>query len=92
MYGRMQYCSAGGCGGQEVDYAAMIAGWAKTEILREKVKARLEKKYSAQLDKVADLVVEVITQRAASEDAVESSESELQEAVEGLYDQEVEGD
>ncbi|MBI5224878.1 hypothetical protein HY989_03330 [Candidatus Micrarchaeota archaeon] len=62
-------CGNGGCGeGNEcakyecssVDYAEMIANWARKEILKEKVKARMEKEYGKELDSLAGMIVEFV--------------------------------
>jgi hypothetical protein len=91
MYGRMQYCTAGSCEASPADYASALTNWAKVEILREKVKERMEKKYGEQLDKAADLIVEVATRSVKETEALEQSQEDLQEVMDGMYDSEEEG-
>lgn len=79
MYGKQVqvYCGGNSC---EPDYAKMIAHWAKMELLKEKVKLRMEKKHGKELDKLADLIIEVVEERAKSVDELEKKEEELDEA------------
>jgi hypothetical protein len=86
MYGRMQQCQSGACG--QVDYAGALTGWAKAEILREKVKQRLEKKYGKSLDEAADLIVEVATTRVKGMEELEEREEKLQESMDELFEEE----
>jgi hypothetical protein len=45
-------------GGNKIDEMMSLARCAKKELLKEKIKANLDKKVGAKLDKVADLVVD----------------------------------
>lgn len=71
-------CGASACG--SVDYTRAIVAWAKIELLKEKVKARLNEKYGKQLDALADLVVEVVAERSQSEEGLEVREEKLAQA------------
>lgn len=92
MYGQVRFCPAEGCGQEELDYAGMIAGWAKAELLREKVKQRMEKEYGKQLDRAADLIVEVVTARAERGRGLQEKEEELSVAFGQLYQDSEEGE
>ena len=83
MYG-MQYRTCG-IEYSERDYAEQVARWAKMELLKEKVKQRMDAKYGKQLDAVADLVVEMLEERAKSVDALEEQEHKLADAFDALY-------
>jgi hypothetical protein len=63
----------------QADYSAAIADWAKLELLKEKVKARIDAKYGPKLDRMADLIVEVIEERHAAAGRWEAREEELSE-------------
>ena len=70
------------CGNES--YARAITSWAKMELLKEKVKQRMDQRYGKQLDKVADLLVEVVSERAKGVKEIEAREEELQNAFEEL--------
>lgn len=76
---RMQYCSA------QPDYAAMLADWARIELLKEKVKERMNAKYGEKLDKMADLIVDIISQEHESSEKFEDSREELYEEYESMF-------
>ena len=69
---------------ESVDYARMLAHWAKVELLKEKIKERMEAKYGKQIEKMADLVVEVIAERARNSEQIEHKEDELEDLFYGL--------
>lgn len=80
MYGmqRQVMCQGAACG--PTDYAHALAQWAKVELLKEKVKARIEKTHGAQLDALADLIVEVVTESRQTADAQDRQEEKLADA------------
>jgi len=45
---------------ETADYRRMLLGWAKAELLKEKVKAKLDKKYGKEIDGIAETLVEVM--------------------------------
>ena len=61
-------------------YAHRLAQWAKVELLKEKVKHRLEAQYGKQLDKMADLIVEVVAEKAKNAADLEEKEAKLADA------------
>ena len=75
MYG---YTCASEC--DQADYARSLAHWAKVELLKEKVKQRMDDKYGPQLDKIADLVTEVVVESAKNVGQLERKEEELEDA------------
>lgn len=75
---RQVVCGGAACG--PADYAHALAQWAKVELLKEKVKARINEKHGAQLDSLADLIVEVVTERSQSSDAQARQDEKLAEA------------
>ncbi len=83
MYGNE--CSTRVCGsGNEISYARALANWAQVELLKEKVKARMEKHYGEKLEKVADLIVDIVAEKAKNEKEWQKSREELHEAMEKL--------
>ncbi len=68
-----------------VDYAQAIESWAKIELLKEKVKARLDSQYGGKLDKLADLIVEVVVEKSKNAGGVEEKNSVLRSSWEDLY-------
>ena len=94
MYGRCEGTGieyGAGCGeasacgeGRGGFYARMIARWAKVELLREKVKQRIDAKYGKKLDKIADLIVEVVVEEAKNATEAERKEAELEDSFENL--------
>lgn len=75
---RQVMCGSSACGPS--DYAQAIATWAKMELLKEKVKARMNEKHGKQLDALADLIVEVVAERSQSEETREAQEEKLAQA------------
>ena len=51
---------------EAVDYRRMLLNWAKTELLKEKMKAKLDQKYGKELDRIADMLVEVVSEEEKS--------------------------
>lgn len=43
-------------------YPSALLRWAKMEVLKDKVKARVARKCGPQLDRLADLIVDVMTE------------------------------
>ena len=83
MYGNQVqvYCGGAKC---DVDYAERIAHWARMELLKEKVKQRLEAKYGKQLDKIADLIVDVVSERSRSDEELANKEEALENAFDAM--------
>ncbi len=63
--GRTLYIRMHGFGASGVDYREMLLNWAKAELLKEKVKAKLDKKYGKELEALADALVEVMGEEGA---------------------------
>jgi hypothetical protein len=51
------------------NYAIKLSNWAKKELLREKVKKRMEQKYGKELNRMADLIVEMIEDEGKTTDS-----------------------
>ena len=47
---------------EAIDYRKLLLKWAQAELLKEKVKAKLDKKYGKQLDEIAGTLVEVMVE------------------------------
>lgn len=84
MYGMQTQVTCGGSSCSTVDYARALAHWAKIELLKEKVKQRMEASYGKQLDKTADLIVEVLSERMKNAEELEKKEGELEQAFENF--------
>ncbi|MDP3742616.1 MAG: hypothetical protein Q8R15_04845 [Candidatus Micrarchaeota archaeon] len=82
MYGNGIQACATSCA--EVDYAELMAKSAKFELLREKVKQRIDKQQGKELDKIADLVVDAISQKAKTSEELEKKRQQLASAFEEL--------
>ncbi len=79
MYGmQRQVMCEGACGPS--DYAQALATWAKVELLKEKVKARMDARHGKQLDALADLIVEVVAERSQSDENRDAQEEKLAQA------------
>ena len=79
-------CSSSSCG--EADYARALAHWAKMELLKEKVKQRIDARHGAKLDKMADLIVELVESERKSQEEMYAKEEELASQFESLGEQE----
>lgn len=88
MYGMRTdgYACQSECG--EADYARALAHWAKVELLKEKVKQRIEAKHGKQLDKMADLIVEILEEKARGYAEMEEKHAQLKEEMQGLVGEE----
>lgn len=78
------------CGPSSADYAFLLNHWAKKELLKEKVKKRMEAAYGKQLDAVADLIVEFVKDSNETEEELGKKEEALQAKMDGVF--EAEGD
>ena len=65
-------------------YAKLLSQWARAELLKEKVKQRMEIKYGKQLDSLADLIVEVAEEQARNHEKIQDKGEELENAFEEL--------
>lgn len=79
MYGEMVSCGRPPGG---TDYALALADWARVELLKEKVKRRMDEKYGKRLDRLADLIAEVVSERMKGAREMEGREEELRKAIE----------
>ena len=61
---------------KQSQYAAMLSQWAKTELLKEKVKQKMNAKYGRQLDSLADLIVEI----AEEQNKIQTKKEEIENA------------
>ena len=72
--------------GQGADYRKLLLNWAKTELLKEKVKAKLDKKYGKELEALADALVEVMSEEGAQKKEIaqkkESTRKKLKSFIE----------
>lgn len=73
-------CKSRSCGDAQVDYAIMLSHWAKAELLKEKIKQRMDSHYGKNLDKIADLIVEVIADKTKTRTSIQKKRQEIQEA------------
>ena len=87
MYGNKCNIERSECGTNcgEADYAKALSEWARVELLKEKVKARIAKEYGAKLDKIADLIAEVVAERTKTQKELEKTHGELKSAFEEFY-------
>ncbi|MBI4399523.1 hypothetical protein HY570_02130 [Candidatus Micrarchaeota archaeon] len=86
MYGtQMQMTCESGC--REVDYATALSKWGKVELLKEKVKQKMDQRYGAKLDKLAELIVEVVAEKAKKGEELEDKEEKLAKGFEELYEE-----
>lgn len=44
----------------QVSYSKSLTDWAKTEVLKDLVKAKVREKYGSKLEKIADNLVEIM--------------------------------
>ena len=88
-FGQVQImCGPAGC--DNIDYSKRLAFWAKMELLKEKVKQKMDAKHGQKLDKLADLIVEVVEDEAKGFGELEKKEEELDDAFAGVYSEEPE--
>ncbi len=86
MYGYRVLCSTqGDCAPSSVDHASRLAEWAKAELLKEKVKAKLDKRYGVKLDALADTIVDVLVAQLEDEDAESERSAKLASEWEGVF-------
>ncbi len=76
-------CSKGG--GHCVSDLLKIARCAKKELLKEKIKANLEKKIGSKLDKVADLLVDAMIAEHKARGVNKERRAELQANIKEVY-------
>ncbi len=76
-------CSKGG--GHCVSDLLKIARCAKKELLKEKIKANLEKKIGTKLDKVADLLVDAMIAEHKARGVNKERRAELQANIKEVY-------
>ena len=82
MYGNKCSIESGSCGStcSEADYAKALSQWARIELLKEKVKARIAKEYGTKLDKIADLIADVVAEKVKTQKELEKTHTELKNA------------
>ncbi len=73
------------CGPSSMDYAFLLGHWAKKEILKEKVKKRMEAEYGKQLDAIADMIVEFVKDRNATQVELDKKAEALEEKMETVF-------
>ena len=81
-------CEQGGCCEGEYDKLDMflyMAKGAKMELLKEKMKKRLEASHGKKLDKVADLIVEALLEQHKTEDDISKKKQELSEKLDKIF-------
>ncbi|MBI2079676.1 hypothetical protein HYT84_02845 [Candidatus Micrarchaeota archaeon] len=69
---------------REISYVNALAHWAKVELLKEKVKERVNAQHGAKLDKVADLISEIIAEKSKNVKDLNKKDQELKTAFEEL--------
>ena len=88
-----QRCGNGcGCCGEgqydKMDMFLYMAKSAKMELLKEKMKKRLEASHGKKLDKVADLIVEALLDHYKTEDEASKKRQELSEKLDKIFSEE----
>ncbi len=83
-------CRSGYCGPGNVDYAYILGYWAKKELLKEKVKKRLEGKYGKKLDDLADAIVDLMKEKSKGEDEEAKRMEELDDKMASVFGEEEE--
>lgn len=76
------------CGEEQYDKADMflyMAKGAKMELLKEKMKKRLEAAEGKKLDKVADLIVEALLERYKTDEDISKKRQELSEKLDTIF-------
>lgn len=63
---------------------------AKNELLKEKIKVKLEKRMGDKLDKAAGLLIDEMLEKYKSREEDEKRRKELEEGLEGIFSQEEE--
>jgi len=79
-----EYQMACGASCASLDYAEALSRWAKVELLKEKVKAKMDKKYGEKLDRIADIVVEMAEKRSKGAEELSAGEQSLGQAFDSL--------
>ncbi len=77
-------------GGKKIDEMMSLTRCAKKELLKEKLKANLEKKVGAKLDKVADLVVDAWLEEYRASKEVKGRRAELEASIREVFTKESE--
>ena len=90
-----QSCGCGNSGeccseGQydKVDMFIYMAKGAKMELLKEKMKKRIEASHGKKLDMVADLIVEALLDQYKTEDDASKKRQELSEKLDKIFSEE----
>ena len=78
-------CDKGGC--HKIDEMLNLTRCAKKELLKEKIKANLDKKIGTKLDKVADLLVEAMLDEYRSAMQDKARKSDLQNKIRNVFTQ-----
>ena len=85
-------CSGGSCGSGcgEMDYLRMIvylAKEAKAEMIKDKIKTRLEKTHGKKLDKIADIAVEALQAKCEMGNERQKKMEELNAKLDAVWEE-----
>jgi hypothetical protein len=69
-----------------IDYRKLLLNWAKTELLKEKVKAKLDKKYGKELEALADALVEVMSEEGAQKKEIGKKKEETRKKLKSFLE------
>lgn len=78
-------CSSSGCGEDKIAMMFHVAKKAKMELIKEKVKKKLEAVEGKKLDKVADLLVEAMLGKYRMKQEAEKKMQEMYEKFEAIF-------
>lgn len=85
-------CGPSGCCNEEQydksDMFLYMAKGAKMELLKEKMKERLEAAIGKKLDKAADLIVEALLEQYKAEGGISKKKHELSEKLDKIFSEE----
>jgi hypothetical protein len=83
-------CSGNGCGSEKDNFTWLLylAKKAKMELLKEKLKKKLEATHGKKLDKIADVLVEALLEKHKMDSDVCKKKSDLRERFESIINEE----
>jgi len=73
-----------GCLQNGAGYGSLLSKWAMGELLKEKIKKKMDAKYGEKMDKMAALIVEVISEKSKNSSELGKKEDELEKACEEM--------